>query len=186
MKRNFVFAAALSLLVFAISASAQKTTDFSGKWTLDKEKSTLSEREKTSIESQTLTVTQTAADIKIEPATKRMAPPAGAPTGGGGGGMGRGGGMGGGDMAMTYALGKETTVEQQMGPNTVPVTLGSKWDGSKLVLNRSSTFNGPNGEVKNTSKETWELSADGKTLTIHAERTGMQGTTTSTKIFTKS
>ena len=88
-------------------------------------------------------------------------------------------------MPATYALGKETTTEQQMGQNTVPVTLGSKWDGSKLILTRSSTFTGPMGEVKTTSKETWELAADGKTLTINAERTSPRGTDSTTKVFTK-
>ncbi|HVF47909.1 MAG TPA: hypothetical protein VNA17_10120 [Pyrinomonadaceae bacterium] len=191
MKRKFVFAAIASLFVMAVSVSAQKApADFSGKWNLDLAKSKLTDREKTSIESQTWSVTQTATEIKIEPSTKRTAPPAGAPAGGGGGGrMGGGGGGrmggGGGDMASTYPFGKETTVEQQMGPNTVPVTMGSKWDGSKLVLWRSSVFNGPNGEVKNSSKETWELGADGKTLTVTAERSGMQGPTTTTKVFTK-
>lgn len=191
MKKNLILAAAFAILAMAFTVSAQKVpADFSGKWNLDLAKSKLSDREKTTIESQTVTVTQTAADIKIETATKRMAPPAGTPAGGPppGGGMGGGGGRmgGGGDMPATYPLGKETTVDQQMGPNTVPVTLGSKWDGSKLVVWRSSTFNGQNGEVKNTSKETWELGADGKTLTVNAERSGMQGTTTTTKVFTKS
>jgi len=190
MKKNFVFAAAIAVLALAFTVSAQKApADFSGKWTLDLTKSKLTDREKSSIESQTMTVTQSATDLKFETATKRMAPPAGAPAGGppgGGGGRMGGGGMGGGDMTQTYTLGKETTTEQQMGPATVPVTMGSKWDGSKLVLTRSSVFNGPNGEVKNSSKETWELGADGKTLTVNREATGMQGTTTSTKVFTKS
>lgn len=184
MNRKFVFSAVIALLAMAFTVSAQKApADFTGKWTLDLAKSKLSDREKASIESQIYTVTQTATDIKIEPATKRLAPPAGAPAGGGGGG--RPGGGGGGDMAVTYTLGKETTVDQTMGQNTVPVTSGGKWDGSKLVLTRSSTFQGPNGEVKNSSKETWELGADGKTLTINRDSTSMQGTTTTTKVFTK-
>jgi len=186
MKKNFILAAAIAVLAMAFTVSAQKApADFTGKWNLDLTKSKLSDREKASIESQAMTVTQTATDIKFEMATKRMAPPAGAPAGGPpGGGGGRMGG--GGDMAQTFTLGKETTTEQQMGPNTIPVTMGSKWDGSKLVLTRSSVFNGPNGEVKNSSKETWELGADGKTLTVNREATGMQGTTTTAKVFTKS
>lgn len=176
MKKNFVLAAAMCLLAMAVSVSAQKAADFSGKWALDVAKSKLGDRN--NIESQTMTITQTATDVKIETATKRTAPPAG-------GGGGRGGGMGG-DMPATYTLGKETTTQQQMGQNTVPVTMGSKWDGSKLVLTRSSTFTGPNGEIKSTTKETWELGADGKTLTVNAERTGMQGTVSTTRVYTKS
>ncbi len=187
MKRSIVFAAFLSLFVLATMASAQKApTDFGGKWNLDLAKSKLTDREKQTIESQTITVTQTAADIKIETDTKRMAPPAGAtPPGGGGGGGGRPGGGGGAAGPQTYPLGKEATSDQQMGQNTVPVTMGGKWDGSKLVLTRSSTFMGPNGEVKSVTKQTFELGADGKTLTVNSENTGMQGTTTSTKVYSK-
>lgn len=188
MKKNFVLSAAVAVLALAFTVSAQKApADFSGKWNLDLAKSKLSDREKASIESQTVTITQSAADIKFETETKRMAPPAGAPAGGppggGGGRMGGGGGMGG---PQTFPLGKETTTEQQMGPATVPVTAGSKWDGSKLITWRSSTFNGPNGEVKNSMKQILELGADGKSLTMTTEQSGMQGTTSSTKVFTKS
>lgn len=191
MKKYFVLSAAIAVLAMAFTVSAQKApADFSGKWNLDLAKSKLSDREKASIESQTVTITQTAADIKFETETKRIAPAGGPPPGAGGpppgGGMGggrMGGGMGG---PQTFPLGKETTTEQQMGPATVPVTAGSKWEGSKLMMWRSSTFNGPNGEVKNSMKQTLELGADGKTLTMTTESTGMQGTTTSTKVFSKS
>ena len=72
-----------------------------------------------------------------------------------------------------------------MGQNTVPVTAGSKWEGSKLVTSRSFTMNGPNGEMKSSTKQTLELGADGKSLTITVESTGMQGATTSTRVYTK-
>ncbi len=189
MKKNFILSAAIAMLAMAFTVSAQKVpADFSGKWSLDISKSKLTDREKASIESQTLTVTQTAVDIKIAPTIKRMAPPAGGPpAGGGGGGRMGGGGMGGGggDAAMTYSLGKEMTVDQQMGPNTVPVKMGSKWDGSKLVLTSSRTFSGPQGEITTTTKETWELGADGKTLTVSREATTPRGSESSTKVFTK-
>ncbi len=184
MKKSVVFAAFVSLLIMATMASAQKApADFSGKWNLDLSKSKLSDREKQSIESETITVTQTAADFKIETETKRVAPPDGG-GGGGGGARGAGGGRGMGGP-QTYPLGKETTSDMQMGQNTVPVTMGSKWEGSKLVVSRSSTFNGPNGEVKNVRKQTFELGADGKSLTVTTESTGMQGTTTSTRVYSK-
>ena len=194
MKKNFVLAAFLSMFVLAAVASAQKApADFTGTWNLDLAKSKLTDREKTTIESQKLTVTQMAADIKFGLDTKRLAPPAGAPTGGGGagggggGGGGRPGGGGGGGAApgpQTFLLGKETTVDQPMGQNTVPVKMGSKWDGSKLVLS-TSRFSGPNGEVTSTTKETWELGADGKSLTVNRESTNPQGTTTSTRVYSK-
>ena len=188
MKKNFVLAAAIAMLAMAFTASAQKApADFSGKWSLDLAKSKLTDREKSSIESQTITVTQTAADIKIETETKRMAPaggpPAGGPPGGGGGGGGRMGG-GGAPGPQTFPLGKEATSDQQMGQNTIPVTAGSKWDGSKLVTSRSFTMSGPNGEMKSSTKQTFELGADGKTLTVTVETTGMQSST-STRVYTK-
>jgi hypothetical protein len=184
MKTKFVFIAALALFVMAISASAQKApADFTGKWNLDLAKSKLTDREKASIEAQTITVTQTPADIKIETETKRIAPAGGAPAGGGGGG-GRagGGGMGG---PQVFLLGKETTADQTMGQNTVPVTSGSKWDGSKLVTSRSFTFNGPNGEIKSSTKQTFDMGADGKSLTVTVDSTGAQGTTTSVRVYAK-
>jgi hypothetical protein len=87
MKRNFMLAAVLTLFVMAVSVSAQKGASFSGTWTLDISKSKLGER--VMIESQTLTVVQTDKDVKISTATKRAAPPEGAPGGGGAGWNGR-------------------------------------------------------------------------------------------------
>ena len=184
MRKFLPFTLVLCFSVFA--ANAQKPADFSGKWSLDAAKSKLGERN--NIESQTMTVTQTAADIKIETSTKRAAPPAGAPVGGpGGGGPGGGRGFGGGgDAPMTYTLdGKETKIERQGPQGPVPTLLKAKAEGSKLWLTQSTTFNGPNGEMTFTTKETWELGADGKTLTVNTERTTMRGTDSTTKVFTK-
>jgi hypothetical protein len=100
--------------------------------------------------------------------------------------MGRGGGFGGGDSAMTYSLnGKETTVQQDSPMGQVPVTLKAKIDGGKLNLSSSRTFNGPNGEVSISTKETWSLSDDGKTLTVEREQTSPRGTNSSTLVFAK-
>ena len=169
----------LAFCMSVVGIYAQKA-DFSGKWTLDVAKSKLGERN--NIESQTLTVTQTANDIKIDTATKRAAPPAGAPGGGGGGGMGRGG-----DGAATYMLDGKDVKSEVAGPGgaMVPVTTNGKIDGGKLVLSSSRTFTTPNGPITATSKETWELSADGKTLTVNSERTSPRGTDTTTKVFVK-
>ena len=193
MKRNIVLAAIFAL--FTLSAAAQeKPTNFSGTWNLDVSKSSLGDRN--NIESQVLTVTQTATQLKVETATKRTPPqtvnPGGMPAGTepgkprmGGGGMG-GGRFGGGDTPWTYGLeGKETKGEMQGPMGSMPVALNAKFDGGKLYLSRSSTFNGPNGEMTMTNKETWALSADGKILTVNAERSSMRGTETTTKVFAK-
>ena len=175
-----MIALTVAFCMSAVGAYAQKAPDFSGKWTLDVAKSKLGERN--NIETQTLTVTQTANDIKVDTATKRAAPPAGAP-GGGGGRMGGGGA----DGRATFTLDGKDVKSEIAGPGgkTVPVTTNAKLDGGKLVLSSSRTFNTPNGAITATSKETWELSADGKTLTVTTERTSPRGTDTTTKVFVK-
>jgi hypothetical protein len=184
MKRTFLLTAVFALMAMAVSAQ-DKAPNFGGTWNLDVAKSKLGDRN--TIESQTMTVTQTDKDIKIETKTTRKAPPEGAPTGGGrpGGGMG-GGMMGGGDLPTTYTLdGKETKTEVQGPMGAMPVALKAKFEAGKLNLSRSSTFNGPMGEVTMMTKETWELSADGNTLTVNTERTTMRGNDTTTKVFAK-
>lgn len=181
MKRNLVLAAIFSLFVLALSASAQ-SADFSGTWALDVSKSKLGDRNM--IAEQTLTVAQTAKDITITPKTKRNPPPDG--MGGGGGGQGRGG-FGGGDAVTKYTLdGSETIVEMDSPMGKVPVKFTGKADGGKLILNSSRTMNGQMGEITITTKETWELSSDGKTLTINTERNTPRGTDSTTRVFNKS
>jgi hypothetical protein len=181
MKKLF-FATAVVCL-FALAAFAQKAPNFSGTWTLDLSKSKLGNAPST-IESQTLTVTQTDKDIKVDQVTKRSAPPAG---GGGGGGMGGGGRMGGGmggDGSNTYMLdGKEVKSEIQGQMGSIPVSTTAKLDGGKLVITRTITT--PMGA--RTTSDSWELSSDGKTLTVTSQRPNRDGgTDTSTKVFTKS
>ncbi len=187
MKRNFVIAAVLTLFVMALSVSAQKADSFSGTWTLDVSKSKLGER--SSIESQTLTVTQTDKDIKIATSTKRSAPPAGAPGGGGGrpggGGMGGPGGPGG-DNSVSYNLdGKEVTIEQETPRGKIPTKMTGKVDGGKLNLSTSRTVQTPNGEMTMTTKETWSLSADGNTLTVDRESASMRGPVSAQSVYTR-
>jgi hypothetical protein len=190
MKKTIFLAAFVCLT--AISAFAQdnkKAADFSGSWTLDVSKSKLDERAR--IESMTMTVTQTDKDIKIETATKRLPPPEGAGGGGGqGGGMGRGGmgrgGFGGGDGTTTYTLdGKETSIEADGPMGKIPVKLKAELEAGKLKLSSSRTFNTQMGEVTMTTKETWTLSDDGKTLTVKRDTESPRGTNSSEMVFTK-
>lgn len=187
MKMKFVFAAAACLMLAAAAFAQDKAPSFSGHWELDVSKSKLDERAR--VQSMSLDVTQSAADIKIATKTTRMPRPDGAPAGGGqggGGGMGRGGGFGGGDNTMTYTLdGKETSIDQP-GPNgSTPVKLTGKIDGGKLMISSTRTFSTPNGEITTSRKETWSLSADGGTLTIEQEQTTPRGTSSSTMVFVK-
>lgn len=178
--------------LLAISAFAQdKKADFSGNWTLDVSKSKLDERMR--VESMTMNVTQTEKELKVETAIKRLPPPDGATQGGGqGSGMGRGGGFGrggfgGGDGTVTYTLdGKETTIQQQSLMGQIPVKLKAELEkDGKLKLNSSRAVNTQMGEFTITTKETWSLSDDGKTLTVKRDMETPRGTNSSEMVFTK-
>jgi hypothetical protein len=157
MKRNLLLTAAFAVLVFALSASAQKTTDFSGNWTLDVSKSSPAE---TMIDSQTIKVTQSATDVKVERTTK-MKENAGAPGGGAGGGGGRG--MGGGGGAQTYGIGTPIKVSRDTPNGAIEISMSAKIDGSKLTLSTST----PQG----SRDETWTLNSDG-TVTVQSQGRG--------------
>jgi hypothetical protein len=198
IKRSIVFVAIFALSALAVAAQDKVVTpNFSGTWTLDVQRSQLGERN--NIESQELTVKQTDKTFDIATSTKRTQPPAVTPggmpagrdpgKGGWGSGMGAGrsgGAFGGGDTPATYSLdGKDTKSEMQgpMGP--IPVTLNAKFDGAKLNLSRSSSFTTARGEMTMSTKETWEILSDGKTLRVDSERTSMRGTESTIRIYTR-
>lgn len=184
--KKFVFLLSLVSL-FALSAFAQ-TPSFAGEWKLDTSK--LDERRAAMIKSQTITVTQDDKEIKSTTATERNAPPAGGGGGGGmggGGGRGMGGGFGGGDGTSTYKLdGSEVVTERETQMGKIPTKTKAKIKDGKLHVESSTTFNGPNGEMTTSSKTTWELSADGKTLTVKTTRSTPNGDMTTESVYKKS
>lgn len=170
--------------LFAFSAFAQ-TPSFAGEWSLDKSKSTMSQQQKDSIESQTMKVEQTDKEIKSTTETKRVAPAGGGqggpPAGGGGMGGGRPGGGGGGPV--TYTLdGKEVVTERDTPNGKFISKTTAKIEGGKLEVTTKSV--GPDG-TERTSKATWELSADGKTLTVKRTMPGRDGDVTTESVYTK-
>jgi hypothetical protein len=185
MKKIAILLAVVCLFVANAAAQAKKT-DFSGEWKLDVSKSKLGERSR--VESMTMKVAQTDKELKVETSTKRAAPPegqGGAP-GGQGGGMGRGGMRGGfgGDGTVTYSLdGKETTTEGAMGGKAT-LTASFEKDG-KLKLTRNQSVEGQMGQMNIGSKEIWELSADGKTLTVKRDTESPRGAMSTEMVFTK-
>jgi hypothetical protein len=185
--KQLVFLLAIFCLL-TIGAFAQvKTTDYSGEWSLDKGKSTLSDRMK-NIESMTMIVAQTDKELTVTSSVKRAAPPAGAPAGpppgsGQGGGRGTGGGMGMmGDRTMTYSLdGKETSTEAPgPGGSTATTKSTAKIDGGKLNL--STSRSSQRGESKST--EIWEIQADGS-LKIKRTTDSPFGSESNELVFTK-
>ncbi len=198
MKKLVFLLAAFCLL--SIGAFAQtKTPDYSGEWSLDKAKSTLTGRT-ANLESMTMTVTQSDKELKVTTSAKRSAstqstggappadgtPSAGGPPAGSGGGRGSGGGMGMGDQTIAYSLdGKETSAEVQGGMGgTSTIKMTAKMDGGKLNLTNTRTFNTQMGEMKMTTKETWELQTDGS-LKVNRDTESPRGTESNVFVFTK-
>jgi hypothetical protein len=165
--KKFVFLLSIVCL-FAMSAFAQ-TPSFAGDWKLDTSK--LDERRAAMIESQTMKVEQTDKEIK---STTTIVQKAGAQTNGRG--MGPGG-------TNTYKLdGSEVVTERDTPNGKVSIKTTTKLNGNKLEI--SNTFPGPNGDV--TNKTTWELSADGKTLTVKSTRMTPNGEVTIESVYNKS
>ncbi len=189
MKKHILFTTILSLLLLALTASAQTTPNFAGTWTLDVAKSRISDREKAVIAFQTITAVQTGTDISVTTTTKRVPPPDAPKAAEGTPGGGTAPAMG--PFSNTFAFtfdGKET-VASAPGPNgkSMPVKTSSKWEGSKLVLTTSRTHpSRDGGEITTVTKETWELVGDGKTLIIRRDNVSPEGTSTTARVYTKS
>jgi hypothetical protein len=178
------------LLASVFVATASAPTNFAGTWALDKAKSKDLPPQWENVESYTLTVTQDAqqltADTKItrkETADATAPGAAGGPPGGGGMGR-RGGGMG--MMGpQTYKLdGSETTLDTG---GRGAATSKAEWQngGKTLKLTTKRTFNFQGNDVTTTNTEVWDLSGDGKTLTIQRTNESPRGTMSSTLVFNK-
>ncbi|REJ75942.1 MAG: hypothetical protein DWQ47_09940 [Acidobacteria bacterium] len=176
MNKKTVVAAAFSMLLFAGFAFSQGgSADYSGKWSLDVSKSELGERSR--IEAVDMTVEQTADTLSVERNPKI------AESGSNAAGRPPGRGMLGGGK-LTYSLaGKETKSSGGMGGE---VSLrASTGDGGILKLTQVRSFNGPMGAISLTTIETWQLSADGKTLTVTSSTETPRGNRTQKMVFSR-
>jgi hypothetical protein len=160
----------MAALVFSIAlpaaVMAQAKADFSGTWTFD--------------------------EAKSDPAPARA------------GGGGRGGGRMGGapatamtikqtpaelSMDRTTAQGAQTVVYKLDGTdstNTIgmgPATSKAVWDGARLVVTTTQTFQGRGGEITINSKEVYSVVDN--VLTIETTRTTPAGEQTRKLIYTK-
>jgi hypothetical protein len=179
------------LLVGLWAASAAPApANFAGMWTLDKTKSKDLPPQWENVESYKLTVAQDAqqltVDTKITRKENAEGTGAGGPPPGGGGGGRRGGGMGMmGPQNVSYKLdGSEATLD--MGGRG-SATAKAEWQngGKTLKLTTKRTFNFQGNDVTSTTTEIWDLSSDGKTLTIQRTSESPRGTMNSTLVFTK-
>lgn len=169
-------------LVFCFSvgaAFAQSNPDFSGSWELDTSKSKLDERMR--VESMTLTVTQTEKELTTVTTAKRVAQTDG------GGGMNRVGGMSADGQVMKYSLeGKETQSQVGGGMMAGAATLKASLEADgKLKLSSVRNVRTQMGDFTITTKETWELADEGKTLKISRTMETPRGTNSSDLIFTR-
>lgn len=191
MRRLFLIAGLLAALGLAVlAASAAAPANFAGTWGLDKAKSQGLSPRMQNAESVTWTIAQDGKTISIDNKVVAGPAPAGGGGGGAGGGMGGGGGQRGGGPAgpQTYNLdGNESTSDVTFGQNTGKATTKATWssDGKTLELSRKTTFQGPNGEVTNSSNQKLSLSGDGKVLTVAQHSESQRGPQDSTLVFNK-
>jgi hypothetical protein len=173
---------------WAVSAAPLAPTNFAGTWALDKAKSKDLPPQMENIKTLTLTVTQDAQQLTTDTKVERnenadAAAPGGGGPGGGGGGR-RGGGMMG-PQNVAYKLdGSEATLDTG-GRGTA--TAKAEWQngGKTLKLTTKRTFDFQGNSVTTTSTEIWDLSSDGKTLTIQRTSESPRGTQSSTLVYNK-
>ncbi|NNE98593.1 MAG: hypothetical protein HKN25_06200 [Pyrinomonadaceae bacterium] len=178
MRKNVVLAAAALLLAMTFSVPAQSNTSFAGDWTLDMDKSQLGERSR--VESMTMKVTQSDNELTYERKVEREARE------GGGGGRGMGRGRGGNVGAIAFNLDGTETKAEGGGRRGGKVTLQAKMlEGGNLELHQTRSFEGPMGAISIKTVETWELSEDGKTLTVSSETETPRGNRSAKMVFSK-
>src|SRR5438067_12806134 len=169
------------LLTGLWAASAAAPANFAGTWALDKTKSKDLPPQMANVDSLTLTITQDAQQLTVDTkiARKEMADAQGV---GSGGGRGRGMGMMG---PVSYKLdGSETTLDT--GGRGTAITKAEWLNGGKtLKLTTKRTANFQGNDVTFTNTEVWDLSGDGKTLTVQRTSESPRGTQTSTLVFNK-
>jgi hypothetical protein len=153
MKRLMI---AFGLFVMLVCAARAADTNFAGTWEFDKDKSTAPGRGGSPT---SWTVTQDAKTVTVESKST------------GQNGQER-------VTKTTYNLdGSETTTEVTRGQMTGKNTTKAKWGEGNKTLEATTVFAGKRNDqdVTNTTKEKWELSADGKVLTVARTREGGGG-----------
>lgn len=148
----------LALIVVAVFCSMLLAAppDFSGKWVLNKDQSQMRTRDGEKPDI-TMTIEQAADTLKVkqESSVEFM------------------------NRDYSYKLNGETQEVPGRGGRVSKVT--PKWEGNVLVVN--SVREGQQGTM--TSTERWELSADGKTLTIAGKSQSPRGEFESKMVYEK-
>lgn len=154
MKRAYVaYLTGVAMVVATLLASAQAKPDFSGTWTLDKEKSTMPQAgggpgggRGGDMSAESLTIEQTDATLTREAA------------------------MGERTITRAYKLdGTESVNSSGRGD----VKSKSRWDGSTLVTDSVRDMQGPNGPMTIETKETMSLDPGGNLVIESTSKTPM-------------
>ncbi len=172
MTKKFLPAAALFVLFAAFSVFSQdKPANYSGNWKLDLAKSEMGERSR--VESMDMTVGQTADELAVDRKPKLAEAQ--------GGGMGRGGLGGGGKL--NYSLSGKETKAAAGGPGGEVALKAKVEKGGKLQLTQTRNLETQMGAMTIKTVETWELSADGKTLTVSSATETPRGSRNQKMVF---
>ena len=169
------------ILSFVMGISAQeKKADYSGVWELNVAESELNEF--SLIEAMILTVTQTEKKLSIKREVEMGEPPSNSSAR---------------RVSLTAKDGEDagenynldgTEIESELKGEMADGTrtrLAGFDDDDNLILTTTMNLNFQGREINSTMKETWELSGEGKTLTVKREIETPNGTRTSKLVFAK-
>lgn len=171
MKAIASFALALSVAVSL--AAASKTPDYSGKWVLDRAASKNLPPMFERISSHKIDVSQTPQKftVAVDITRGEGAPPM--------------------KQTLDFDLtGKstqtETTARTPEGEIKLPMTIkGNVREDGRIEVTEERELPTPNGPMKGSTYELWDVSADGKTLTVHRKDTMPRGTFEYDMVFTR-
>ncbi len=152
------------VVLFLIPGLYAQHPDFSGTWVLNKAKSDFQMGRGGGTPDVTLKVNQSSDSMKVNETFSSE--------------------MGSRDRAYTLKLdGQEQQIQGFMGR---PVTATAQWDGNKLIVSTTMSFERQGQQMEMASDDTWSLSPDGKVLTIDTTMESSFGTRTSKRVFEKS
>jgi hypothetical protein len=160
MKARVYLAASAALLALTLTAAAQGMPNFSGTWTLDPAKSDFGPMP--GPESVVMTIGHKEPALKVNVAQKSQ--------------------MGEATSDSTYSTDGKENVNKMRGPaGEQDVKSTTKWTGKKLATNRTIEAQGMSIGIE----ETWDLSADGKVLTIDRTLNTPQGAFSTKMVMNK-
>jgi hypothetical protein len=156
----------LSALVLLTAIVAAASPDFSGKWVMNKAKSEFRFGPDGPVPDVTMSVQQGTDSIKVSQTFAGEQ----------------------GEFNQEFDLKINGAAQEIQGFANQPAKASAKWDASVLVvlvLDISQDFQGGDTSGTFTVNERWELSADGKTLTIVTKLTGPMGDMNSKRVMEK-